>query len=176
MWIYCLECVQNPFISEMESARSSGKIAERSSSQQQIQTAWDDDSDKHRYHLAGWFRGHIGIESNILSSAFSRSGYDALLSRMNLHFRSRVWMRMSYELIPTEASWPMNRMRWFPTLRWIERENASTQDAPVSMNESKRTLSSFRTDMGGYHFLTSFGYFNRKQTEECGRFGAETEG
>ena len=42
------------------------------------------------------------------------------------------------------------------------------------MNNSKRTLSTFRTDMDGYHFLTSFGYLNRQQIEECERFGADT--
>ena len=44
------------------------------------------------------------IEFNILSCTFSRSGYDALLSRIHLHFRSRVGMRMSYEFIPMQAS------------------------------------------------------------------------
>jgi hypothetical protein len=29
--------------------------------------------------------------------------------------------------------------------------------------------------MDGYHFLAGFGYFNRKQAEECGRFAAETK-
>ena len=32
---------------------------------------------------------------------------------------------------------------------------------------------SLETDMDGDHFLKSFGCFNRKQTEEYGRFGAE---
>ena len=30
--------------------------------------------------------------------------------------------------------------------------------------------------MDGYHFFTSSGCFNWKQTEECGRFEAETKG
>ena len=52
-------------------------------------------------------------------------------------------------------------------------ENAPGQEATDSLNDSKRTWSVFRTDMDGYHFWTSLGYFNRHQTEEHGRFWAE---
>ena len=44
------------------------------------------------------------IESNMSSSAFSLSGYNALLSRIYLHPQSRVRLQMSYELIPMEVS------------------------------------------------------------------------
>ena len=44
------------------------------------------------------------IDFNILLFASSRSGYDALLSRINLHFRSHVWLRTVYELIPLQVS------------------------------------------------------------------------
>ena len=48
------------------------------------------------------------IESNVLSSAFSRPRYDALLSRIHLYLRSRVRMRMSYELVTMQVSSPAN--------------------------------------------------------------------
>ena len=72
------------------------------------------------------------IRSNILFSAFFRSGYEALLSRIYLHLRPRVWVRMSYELVQLQVSWPMNKMSW-------ETENTSTPDATGSMNDWERT-------------------------------------
>ena len=62
------------------------------------------------------------IESNVVSSAVSRSGYDALLSQIHLYLRSRVSMEMRCDLAQMAVSGPINRMRWFPTLRRIERE------------------------------------------------------
>ena len=59
VWVYCINCVQNPRIIELESPRCAGKISELSSLQPQRQKAWADDCDKHRYHLAGWFRAYI---------------------------------------------------------------------------------------------------------------------
>ena len=57
----------------------------------------------------------------------------------------------------------------------LERENVSTQETTGSMNDSKRTSSAFRTDMDEYQFFTNLGCFACRKTEECERFGAETQ-